>query len=86
MVPFTKSCGVRRLGVVLGLVAAAYSVLNGHPILKWQGRSILLRYTTYRSFDAIAIAVLWFFGVWLFIRVMAWAGNGFLEDYSRNSE
>jgi hypothetical protein len=75
----TQSVGVRRVSLVLGLVAAVYRFMN-------PGLYDNLYYDSPEHFVGIVLTcLLYFLCAWVPIRVIAWIVSGFLSDRTRNS-
>lgn len=76
----TKSSGVRRLSVVVGIIAACWYVVVGEPMTNHEGPSHQWQYLL---FNLIRIAVgggACFFVAWASVRIIAWIAAGFVED------
>jgi hypothetical protein len=82
----TKSCGVRRLSLILGIVAAGYFVVVRHPITNWQGPTQSTQYLIYNVVDMAVGGVASFAIAWATVRILAWIVAGFLDDYSKFSK
>src|SRR2546425_9237393 len=76
----TKSHGVRRLSLVLGLVGAGSYIAVRQPITNWQGSSQQFRFILYNLTEMGIGGVISFFLVWVVVRTIAWIVAGFFTD------
>lgn len=72
----TKSVGVRRLSLILGLISGIFFVITQHtPIFEGQ-------YKLYWNLLNMAILfVVGFFVTWTAVRIIAWIVTGFVHDH-----
>lgn len=72
----TRSVGVRRLSLILGLISGTYFMVTQHtPIV---GENTV-------SLNLLNMAILFavgFVATWLIVRVIAWVIEGFVQDRS----
>ena len=77
----TKSVGVRRLSLILGLISGIIFIITQHtPIYEGQ-------YKLYWNLLNMAILfVVGFFAAWTAVRIIAWIVIGFMHDRSSKTK
>jgi hypothetical protein len=71
----TKSMGVRRLSIILAIIAGCYLVATAHtPIYAGEGRLY------WNLFNMALLFSAGFVAAWLTVRIIAWIIEGFIRD------
>ncbi len=73
----TKSVGIRRLSLILGLISGVYFMITQHTPI-YEGEYKLY----WNLLSMVILFAIGFFATWLVVRTFAWIISGFIHDRS----